>query len=70
MFMNGKDEGQYKKHAEYAASLENSGQLNQAAFAWTVASQHARQPDNTHWAQARSDFCSAWAKRYEGAKAA
>ncbi|CCN69758.1 ANR family transcriptional regulator [Vibrio nigripulchritudo] len=60
----------YPNHAEHAAKLERSGYFTEAAFAWTVAAQHARQPANRHWAESRSSFCETWARRYEQKEAA
>ncbi|PTP90113.1 MULTISPECIES: ANR family transcriptional regulator [Vibrio] len=65
-----KEKSEYPKHAEHAASLERVGSFIEATFAWAVATQHARKPENRHWAQSRSDFCDAWASRYQQGKAA
>lgn len=70
MFKENKDKSNFPMHAEYAATLETNGDMTGAAFAWTVALQHARKPENQHWAQSRADFCETWARRYQGAKAA
>ena len=52
----------YPQHAEHAAELESNQYFREAAFAWTVAQQHARKSVNQQWANARSDFCSSRAK--------
>lgn len=61
---------EFPEHAEHAASLERAGYYSEAAFAWTVASQHARKPENRHWAECRSMFCETWKCRYQQGKAA
>lgn len=65
-----KEKSEYPEHAEHAASLERVGYFTEATFAWTVAAQHARKPENRHWAQCRSDFCDTWALRHQRGKAA
>ncbi|ODS10952.1 ANR family transcriptional regulator [Vibrio scophthalmi] len=70
MFKDRKVKSLYPQHAEHAAVLESNGAFSEAAFAWTVALQHARKLENQHWAEARADFCDTWAARYQGVKAA
>lgn len=56
--------------ADHAAALERTGYFTEAAFHWEVAAQNARRPENRHWAECRSMFCSLWSRRYEAGKAA
>ncbi|MDO6497352.1 ANR family transcriptional regulator [Photobacterium sanguinicancri] len=55
---------EYPKYAELAAMLEKAGELKEAEKAWRIAAQYARNSINQHWAEARKNFCGAWAARY------
>lgn len=58
-------QSEYPKHAEHAAVLEREGFYSDAAFAWTVAAQNARQPANRAWADHRASFCHVWSRHYQ-----
>ncbi|WP_431188492.1 ANR family transcriptional regulator [Serratia proteamaculans] len=47
----------YVSFAERAVECEQHGAWTEAALLWHVASGHARQRDNIHWAQGRAEYC-------------
>lgn len=57
---------QYLEYANKAAELEQDGELIQAAFAWECAANHARNLNNRHWANSRSQFCHTWSELVKG----
>jgi len=58
MYQSKQKPGTYIELAEKAAQLEREEQYRAAAFAWTVAAQHARTERERHWAESRSEFCA------------
>ncbi len=57
---------QYLEYADKAAELERNGELIKAAFAWECAVNHARNLNNRHWANSRSQFCHSWSRLVKG----
>lgn len=54
---------QYLEYANKAAELECNGELLAAALAWVSAGIQARNVNNTHWANSRSQLCQKRAKQ-------
>lgn len=67
MFKSDKRPGKYILFAEAAAEMERSGNYQDAAFAWAGAAHQANNPQNQHWAIARSDYCYSCSKQRQAA---
>ncbi|SIO94817.1 MULTISPECIES: ANR family transcriptional regulator [Vibrio] len=58
-----REPSEYLSYAQHAVKLEQSGNLTDAAFAWSCAAQQARRHQNRQWAECRSDWCCKWSVR-------